>query len=258
MYRTRDNQTFLYMVPLKPEQNENMTEVKIPESHFVGSLYESKSKADLCNFLHLALWIPCTSTLISAIKNNFLSPGPGLAKQLVQKFLQISESTVKGHIRKSYKGNQSTHPKEPNETPSKNPTRTHSVFLQATDFSGNFFTDQTGWFPVRSVRGFKYIMVAYDHDSSTIHAEPMNNHSGPKLLKSYTTIHKPTLRTRASTENALPRQRVPNSLAKIHDCKIQTLPTRSAPPPQTKFSRTSNRIYFNTYCLDYLLPKKQK
>ena len=77
-------------------------------------------------------------------------------------------------------------------------------------------------------------MVAYDHDSNTIHAEPMKNLSGPELLESYTTIHKPTLRTRASTENALPRQQVPNSLAKIHDCERQTLPTRSAPPPQTK------------------------
>ena len=32
-------------------------------------------------------------------------------------------------------------------------------------------------------------MVAYDHDSNTIHAEPMKNISGPELLKGYTTIH---------------------------------------------------------------------
>ena len=120
MHITRVNQTSLYKVTLKPEQNENMTEVKIPERHFSGSLYESKSKADLCTFLHLALWSPYTSTLISAIKNNFLSTWPGLTKQLIQKFLQKSEATVKGHIRQSYKGKQSTHPKEPNETRSKN------------------------------------------------------------------------------------------------------------------------------------------
>ena len=68
MHGTRENQSSLYMVPLTPEQNENMTEFKIPERHFSGSLYESKSKADLCTFLHLALWSPCTSTLISEIK----------------------------------------------------------------------------------------------------------------------------------------------------------------------------------------------
>ena len=122
-------------------------------------------------------------------RKKFLSTWPGLTKQLVQKFLQKSEATVKGHIRQSYKGKQSTHPKEPNETTSKNPTCTHSAFLQATDLSGKFYTDQTGQFPVTSSHGFKYVMVAYDHDSNTIHAESMNNRSGPELLKSYTAIH---------------------------------------------------------------------
>ena len=42
MQGTRNNQASIYMVPLKHEQNENMTEVKIPERHFAGSLYESK------------------------------------------------------------------------------------------------------------------------------------------------------------------------------------------------------------------------
>ena len=32
-------------------------------------------------------------------------------------------------------------------------------------------------------------MVTYDHDSNTIHDEPMKNRSGPELLKSYTAIH---------------------------------------------------------------------
>ena len=32
-------------------------------------------------------------------------------------------------------------------------------------------------------------MVAYDHDSNTIHSKPMKNRSGQELLKSYMTIH---------------------------------------------------------------------
>ena len=32
-------------------------------------------------------------------------------------------------------------------------------------------------------------MVAYEHDSNTIHPKPMKNRSGPDLLKSYTAIH---------------------------------------------------------------------
>ena len=78
MHGTHDNETSLYMVPLKPKQNENMTEVNIPERHSAGSLYGTKSKADLYTFLHLVLWSPCTSTLLYAIKNNFLATWPGL------------------------------------------------------------------------------------------------------------------------------------------------------------------------------------
>ena len=62
MHRTCDNKSSLYMVPLTPEQNENMTEYKIPEHNFAGSLYKAKSKAGLCNFLHL----PKTLSLRSA------------------------------------------------------------------------------------------------------------------------------------------------------------------------------------------------
>ena len=40
-----------------------------------------------------------------------------------------------------------------------------------------------------SSSGFKYIIVAYDHNSNTIHAELMKNCSDPELLKGYTKIH---------------------------------------------------------------------
>ena len=161
------------MVPLTTKQNENMTECKIPEHHFAGSVNETKSKADLKSFLHLACWSPCTSTMTTAIISNFLFTWIGLTKQLVQKYLPKSEATAKGHIWKSFKGKQSTQPREPSETPSNNPlvpdkpinatsifpsnnpsntpnnylhnpTPTHIVYLQATNLAGKFYTDQTG------------------------------------------------------------------------------------------------------------------
>ena len=70
MHVTRDNKSTLYMVPLITKQNEDMTECKIPEASFSGSLYEAKSKTDLSTFLHLTLWSPCTSTMITTIKKN--------------------------------------------------------------------------------------------------------------------------------------------------------------------------------------------
>ena len=111
MHVTRDNKSTLYMVPLTPEQNEDMTECNIPERHFAGSLYEAKSKADLSTFLHLACWIPCTSTMITAIKNNFLSTWPGLTEQLIQKFLPKSEATAKDILGNLSKENSQHDPK---------------------------------------------------------------------------------------------------------------------------------------------------
>ena len=83
----------------------------------------------------------------TAIKNNFISTWPGLTKELVLKFLPKSEATAKGHIRQSFKGKQSTQPREPSGTPSQNPTCTHSVFLQATDLTGNFTWIKPADFP---------------------------------------------------------------------------------------------------------------
>ena len=99
MHGTRDNKSTLYMVPLTPKQNEDMTECKILECHFAGSLYEAESKADLSTFLHLAFWSPFTSALITAIKKVYLSTWPGLTEKVVQKFLPKSEATAKGHLR---------------------------------------------------------------------------------------------------------------------------------------------------------------
>ena len=127
-----------------------------------------------------------------AIKSNLLSTWPGLTEQLVQKYLPKCEATAKGLIRKSFKGKQSTQPREPSETPNNdlpNPTRTQIIYLQATNLAGKIYTDQTSRFPVTSSCGYKYIMVAYDYDSNTIHAEPMKNRSGQELLKGYTKIH---------------------------------------------------------------------
>ena len=45
MHGTRNNKSTLYMVPLTTKQNEDMTECKIPEHHFDGSIYEAKSKS---------------------------------------------------------------------------------------------------------------------------------------------------------------------------------------------------------------------
>ena len=59
-----------------------------------------------------------------------------------------------------------------------------------TSVSGNFFTDQIGRFPNKSSRGNQYIMVAYDHDSNAILAEPIKRRVAEELLRAIKAIHR--------------------------------------------------------------------
>jgi len=60
--------------------------------------------------------------------------------------------------------------------------------MRIEDASGKIYIDQTGHFPVTSTWGNKYILVAYNYDSSTILAEPLKTRIGPALLAAYIKI----------------------------------------------------------------------
>ena len=56
--------------------------------------------------------------------------------------------------------------------------------------SGNFCSDQTGKFPKKSSIGNQYTMVAYNHDSNAVLAEPIKSHAAEELLRAMKVIHK--------------------------------------------------------------------
>jgi hypothetical protein len=43
--------------------------------------------------------------------------------------------------------------------------------------------NQTGRFPVVSIKGYKYIMILYDYNSNAILAKPIKDRTAPELLK---------------------------------------------------------------------------
>ena len=55
--------------------------------------------------------------------------------------------------------------------------------------TGQIYTDQTGRFPIQSSRGYKYIMILYDHDSNAILAEPMKSRSDHEMIRAYEKLH---------------------------------------------------------------------
>ena len=65
-------------------------------------------KRDLAAFLHGALYSPCASTLLKAIKKIFLTSFPGLTETLAKKHLPTSMATELGHLRQEKQHLQST------------------------------------------------------------------------------------------------------------------------------------------------------
>ena len=83
------------------------------------------------------------------------------------------EATIKGHIRQTFKGYQSTQPKpQPllETLPETTQQHTNQNFLKVVDLTYKIYTHQTGRFPVTSSRGYKYIMIEYEYYSNNLHA----------------------------------------------------------------------------------------
>ena len=114
--------------------------------------------------------------------------------ELVQKHLKEKQSTILGHLQQPRKGLRSTRdkimhpdpdPEQDQLPPATQSENTNLVFFKTVDLSGKIYTYQTGRFPVTSIRGNKYILVAYHFDSNTIHSEPLKTRSGLDLTTAY-------------------------------------------------------------------------
>ena len=89
-------------------------------------MYECSPKKNLAISLHQACFSPPISTWIEDIKQNFFAKFPGLTVNIVNKYLPISEHTVKGHMCQTFKNKTGTKTSEkpttiPSEDPSENP-----------------------------------------------------------------------------------------------------------------------------------------
>ncbi len=50
------------------------------------------------------------------------------------------------------------------------------------------FSNQTGQFPIQSLRGNKYIMVMVETDSNAILVEPLKTRKDAKMIRAYNTL----------------------------------------------------------------------
>ena len=71
-------------------------------------------------------------------------------------------------------------------------TKQKTIYTQTYDLHDEMerkiYSDQTGWFPIRSYRGSQYIMGLLEVDSDAILAEPMKDRTSGKMTRAYSAI----------------------------------------------------------------------
>ena len=166
-----------------------------------------RTKEQLCDYLHRAAGHPVKKTWLAAIKAGEYATWPGLTYELVSNHLPNTEETAMGHLHRRRQNIRSTKPKPVQNTVEDlepelqgqafiNKDRTQRVgvhLLGMDELNGMISTDQTGRFPIKSIKGKSYIMVMYNYDSNVILATTMKSREAPDLVTAYNELHQQLL-----------------------------------------------------------------
>ena len=107
----------LWSLPLQHDQTQ----------HHANALFTPKTQQQLVHWLHAATFSPSPSTFLDAIQCNFFATWPGLTPDIVQRYLTLSDATVKGHLDQQ-RQRKRKHP-SPEEPPiPSSGTRSHTIY----------------------------------------------------------------------------------------------------------------------------------
>jgi hypothetical protein len=112
---------------------------------------------------------------------------PGLTKHAMNKHLKTTPATAMGHINQRCQNigsNSKSDMEDETVTPSGLGSKTHLVCAVVID-QGKLYTDLTGSFPVRSIKGNWYVMICYSYDCNYVKPVPMNLRVASEWLKAY-------------------------------------------------------------------------
>ena len=116
----------------------------------------------------------------------------------IKQYLPKSEATTLGHLDQQRKNIQSTKAQDDDQNTMQTPSsleqgsRTHALYAATISYNqptGKLYTDLTGRFPVQSSRAHKYILVAYNFDSNSIHVRPLKSRHDNDTIKAYEDIY---------------------------------------------------------------------
>ena len=87
----------------------------IPNEHFTSNVYEITKQHDIVKYLHKAAFCPTKTTWLKAIKAGYFTTWPGLSAKLVEKYLEPTPETLKGHMKQIRQNVRSTSKTKKNE-----------------------------------------------------------------------------------------------------------------------------------------------
>jgi hypothetical protein len=116
--------------------------------------HDTINQKESINYLLAACFSPVKYTWIEAIKNGNFTSWPGLTKRAVEDYLSKSSATVKVHLNQQRVNARLTKIKDEiksvnTDTYLDEGIKTNFIYAATID-TGNFYTDQTGLFPVIS------------------------------------------------------------------------------------------------------------
>jgi hypothetical protein len=150
-------------------------------------VYALRNSGALVNYLHKAMFSCKKSALVHAIKKGHLTTWPGLTVEAVNTHLKLTPATAMGNMNQRHQNTRSTKPKliaqdDKNITPLGLEEKTHLVFAVVLDH-GQVYTDLTGAFPTRSIRGNSGLMICYSYDANYIRPIAMKSKSGAEWAR---------------------------------------------------------------------------
>jgi len=197
-------------------------------SYNANTVYELKTR-ELVQFLHKACFSPTKHTWLQAIKKGHFATWPNLNYKLVNKFLDPSLATAKGHLKQQRQNYRSTklHTSNIAMTVSAE-TRENDIFIKSLPIQGLLCTDQTGAFPITSNKGNKYIMVAHHATTNAVLVQPMPSRSQQHLLIAFKRIYNRLIDYGHKPSTIRLDNEAPKNLKKFF--QIETLSYQLVPP----------------------------
>ena len=158
----------------------------------------TKNLEEHIKYLHQCAFSPTPRTWMQAVRKGRFKTWPGVTVEAIKRYLPKSEATTMGHLDQQRKNIQSTKVQQDDRetmaspTPLENGHHTHAMYATTICYNeptGKLYTDLTGRFPVQSSRGHKYILVAYNFDSNSIHVKPLKSRHDHDTIKAYEEIY---------------------------------------------------------------------